>query len=196
MQKFTRILAAFALLSVLVMPAFAAKTNPLVVRSGTVQATVNGVAKTFSAGEEIPEGAVLTVTADVVIVSGGMSIEAKSGTTLQAARTDDGKIDVRANGGGSVTTKGFGNTAVIPVGGEANVAPNKIQAIKGSIAVTSARRFGPAVTQTLTAGQETTTARVSGNLTNISGTGSTNVVTILPPPPTQEQTVVSGSTPS
>lgn len=175
MQKLARMSVALALAAIFVSPAYAAKTNPMKVVSGSVQATVNGVTKTYGPNEEIPEGAVLTVTSDVKIVSGGMSVEAKAGATLQAARTDDGKIDVRSNGGGALTVKGFGNTTIIPEGGEANVSPSVIQSIKGTVTVTNQRG-----TITLAAGQQTAGSFTAGSRTVVVGIIATDAVTILP----------------
>lgn len=198
MQKLARFSAVLALIASSAAWSFAApaavpSVKPIVIQSGSVQVTVDGKTQTLKAGDSIPPGAVLTAGADgAVLQQGGMSVSAPAGATFQTAAVNNGTLDVRALSGGSLTTKGYGNTTVIPAGSEANVSGGDVQTIKGSVSVTT-QDGGPA--HQVSAGQQLSQVYIQGSNT-ILGSGSNGTfTTILPQPasPEQQKTVATVS---
>ena len=202
MQKLARLSAVLALTVSAAAWSFAApasvpSVDPIVIRSGTIKVTVKGHIRTLNAGDSIPSGAVLTAGSDgAVLQQGGMVVSAPAGATFQTAAVNNGTLDIRALSGGSLTSRGYGSTTVIPAGSEANVSGGDVQTIKGSVSVTT--QDGGAAHQ-LNAGQQLSQVNVQGSNTILGAGDNGTFTTILPPPasPLQQLTVapVSPSSP-
>lgn len=190
MQKFARLslgLALVAAVGVAFTNAVAApstKSGGFKVVSGAVQATVNGVTKTYGKGDTIPDQAVVTATSDAQLSeSGGMTIRVKAGSSYQAAHTADGSVDVKATGG-SVSVSGGGQTYSLPVGGEISASPDAVQVISGTIVYKGTHgSFGMSPGDSL--------SNLQG--TAIGGTSNTATILVPPAPPAQQQTVVNAN---